>query len=334
MKGAVTMFQTKLLAFLFIFVFAFIPNALASSDNADVITSHGIENIAWQTSLTELQQQNISFTPLDFDRKKKLFIYKKDAETTFHFANVDFYATRYYFWDDRFAALKCFFDSEKTHDAFQQIYNTLISKYGLPQKQTENAEKNEQSLYWQTDNTGIKMTYYPEVKAGEIYIYSIDLNLEYVEFVRNMPGEIPSYLNEPDGFNNIAWGTEKDTIILNGQKLVPNNLENILGDYTFAKYPKKFLDTNIKNITYNFFEGQLTSAYVYYKTADTDTIFEKLTESYGLPASGRYNETTKTYTYYWAGNKTFILLVHDLSSKNSYIYFTSKTMQDKMNQAK
>lgn len=322
------MFKTKLLALLFFFTFTFLPNASA---NTDVIGAQGVLDIPWQTSLDELQQQNITFSQLDFDRKKKLFIYNREAANTFLLGNVEFYSTRYYFWDDKFAAVKGFFDGEKSSDVFQQVYNALIARFGLPQKQTEDALIGEQSFYWQTDKTGIKMTYYPEVKAGNIYIYSIDLNLQYVDFIRNMPGELPTYPNEPAGFNNIAWGTPREQIIENGQKLVPSKNITILGDYVFAKYSKKFLDTNIRYITYNFFEDQLSAAYIYYKTVDNDKIAEKLVELHGLPTSGRYNETNNTYTYYWQGNQTYILLVSSPDAKDSYIYFTSKTIHDKMN---
>lgn len=320
-------FKTKVFILFLLFTLTFSTKTFALEKIPAIISGNGTLNIAWQTSLEKLTNDGITFSQLAFDRRKQLYVYDRKDFSTFYYGDIKLHSSKYYFWKNQFAAVKSYFENEN-NNTFHKIYNTLISQFGQPQKTTIADDKEEQTFYWQTENTGIKVTYKPKEELGEIYIYSIELNLQYTDFIRNMPGEIPTYPNEPVGFASFSWETPLNEVIYNNQSLVPNKKANIFGEYIFAKYNKNFLDNNVKYITYDFFDGKLSSAYVYYKSVDNNNISEQMVKTYGLPATGHYNQTNNYYIYCWQGTKTNIFLVHNLHEKDSYIVYTSTKLQD------
>ena len=318
------------LMLVFLFLITFSISAFAEKINNNTST-YVIGTLKWNDNFNVLAKNNIKFFNTAFDREKKLFQYKITGEQI-NLHGVEVANTTYFFWDNSLSAINILFDSDKVNDAFQKIYDGLISKYGLPEKVFDERNDRPTAIFWQKEDTGIRLMYDQLSKNGEVYIYSIPLAKAYTEFYTALPKETTSYKNEPQGFFDMQWGQSKENLATLGKSFILN-ADIHEGEYFIKDDKKDFLGVPIEKTTYNFWQNQFTSAFVYYQNNETtfDKIFSAMKDRFGEPVNGRYSDSLKEYTYHWTGTDTVIILSKSVDKKLNYVYFTSKTLYNLAN---
>lgn len=329
------MFFRKIFFLFLLGIFALNTNVFAASitisdTNKSPVYANGFRDMEWGSDAMSFEEKGISFTEIGFDRQKKLFTYMLVPEQ-YAIYDTGFYPIFYHFWDGRFVAIRAYFNGDKDAGAYQKLYENLISQLGLPKESVSRGE--EDDVQWVLGDTGVKLTYNQIQRTGLLYVYSISLQEQYRDFVKKLPASNPNYPNQPKGFMSFEWHMTKEQFKENGLNLRPVRDESILGDYMLAKDKKEFMGVPVSRITYGFFENQLWAAYIYYQNDSEKAAFselqQKMSDYYGLPAYGRYEETSKMHYYLWAGEETHIMLYHLENQKESYIFFASVDLYNK-----
>ena len=307
-------------------------NAVAFANTDDkTIHENGFRELNWGESIDAFSQKGIEFAELNFDRNKKLFNYMRRVES-YSIYETGFYPIYYHFWDDKFVAVRAYFNAEKDTGAFQRIYDSLAARFGVSQT-LDSTNTQEEPIFWRAGQTSIILHYNMTTKMGSIYIFNPQLQNEYSTFVKSLPAQPLTYQNQPDGFSDMAWGKTFEELKSEGKKFKVNKKDSIVGDFTLDGDNNDFLGVPVIRKTYSFWEKQLFCAYVHYQSGDEkaafNKIYGKMNEEYGLPTYGRYSEAEKAYYYTWPGESTYILLYYFLDKKESYVFFTSKPLYDK-----
>lgn len=303
--------------------------------NADINES-GFRDLKWKDDLQNFPEIYKDMILLDFDKNKKVKNYVR-KNSSYSIYDNGFYPIYYQFWYDKFISVRAEFDSEKDTESFQNIYNKLVEKFGVPKK-FESQKTNMEVSHWQTEDTGINLNYNANSKRGYLYIYSKTLQKEYFEFLKNEPDIIYSYKNQPGGFEKLFWGqTREDIQNQHGDNVIfkPNLKKDRLGEFIIQDDNDNFLGVPIISKTYEFFKEKFFCVYIYYKSDDNketfEQIYKKLLEEYDEPSNGRYDKNENIQYYVWAGEKTYIIMYYFFNKKESYIFFVSKPLYDEKN---
>ncbi len=300
--------------------FSFVSNAFA--ENA--IKNSGFQDVNWGASLKDTTKE---FILLDFDTNKKLYNYISKEESYFVY-DVGFYPIYYQFWNDKFVAVRAYFNVEKDAESFQRLYNNLVSQFGIAAKIENNS--GEDIVFWQTEDVYVRLNYNLSAKKGYLYVYNKKLQNDYARFLDAMGKNESDYKNQPQGFEGIKWGAEIKELKKVGKDFKANNKSERLGEFILVGDAKTFMDVPIIEKRYSFWQNQLLAVYVHYKNdANKDLIYQKIKSEYGEPTNGRYDLAKKMQYYIWAGEKTHIILYDFVEKRESFVLFASKELYER-----
>jgi hypothetical protein len=302
------------------------------------ITEEGFRNFTWGDSLQQFETNSAQMLLLDFDRDKQLTKYICTNESHAIY-DIGFYPIYYHFWQDKFVAVRAYFNGENNAGVFQHLYDSLVAQFGVSEKVEASQNQGEEVIYWQTEKTGIRLVYNQTSKKGylyiyskQLYIYSKQLQSDYAAFVKSLPKASNDYKNQPNGFESIEWGRTLPELKNEQVLFRVNKKTTLMGEFVKENDSKTFMTVPIVSKTYDFWQDKFFSAYVHYKSNDDKETFHKLYEKlvgkYGEPANGRYDPAEDAQYYVWPGDKTHILLYYFFKQKESYVFFVSKKLYD------